>query len=745
MFNLNVLNKKLFPVVLLSIVLIVYSLFFIFKWSRNDTIFVGDTLLSFAVYSYQYSGIERGEHAIWNPLVRAGESEETMYAFQSASPLSSIVTAIFTLCGAKDIIFSFAIYILILILLYALGVYLLMSCWTDNRYAGALASILAIGSSSVFFYAYHLSFIQVLHAIPWILYAVMMYFRKFKFRYLIIFVLACTSAFYAYMFVKGLSYIIMLLVVVAVFYYKQAQTNFYKLRKIPAWHILITGSILFVVSYPVILMYLGFREQLAISRITDVSVTDNYTLIWQDAFRRITTFPLFSLKFWTTLFAGIFIDSAQELRHYVGPLVLPLAAVALFSWRKLAWGIALSGLFIMMLAGNVFPANLLYKLPVFLYIRNAHFLLQFVIFALIILAGFGFDCIIKGKSRKVFLIVCVPMLLISLLMLFFKVNESIHNNTALLILIGSLLIVLLAMICLPLKWFAGVFLGIAAVGMFGGTLLVNHLPLAGATNVSPELMALRQRSDHSLGFRFQRPLDIDKVNWMDSYDTTLGRDEFLSFVTLKDNSFKTLGGSFGISSYPLTKRYFLFTSLPGYEEIMKRKFLFFSKCYLSPEAVDMMEFIHNPNLLLKMVQSGVGMVNQVNSSDVSLGPFRSRDSEDIGVVAAGAEFCVDVKKYNTNSILLDVSVDKKGVLTYTDLWDKGWMVKVDSEFVPLLKVFHTFKGVELSAGRHQIEFLYKNKIITAIVVMNITFVVCFLSLVLNLLCSAWHNRLTNRR
>ena len=77
------------------------------------------------------------------------------------------------------------------------------------------------------------------------------------------------------------------------------------------------------------------------------------------------------------------------------------------------------------------------------------------------------------------------------------------------------------------------------------------------------------------------------------------------------------------------------------------------------------------------------------------------------------------------------------MLTYTDLWDKSWVVKVDGEYAYLIKVFHTFKGVELPPGRHEIEFLYKSKVIVAIIVMNITFVVCVLGLVLYLLNGCW--------
>lgn len=746
---MNVSRKKrhmfrLVPVVLVVVVLASYSLLFVHKWIQEDRIFVGDTLCVFALYSNHYSGLARGEYAIWNPLVQAGKNVVVHQGIQLAAPISNIVAGLSVLSGVKDIVLSYSMYILVHVLLYAIGAYLLIFCWTGNRYAGALACILAVGSSTVFFSPYHVFFVQILHGIPWILYAITMYFRKFQFRYLVIFALAWNSALYSYLFVMGLSYIFMLSVAATIFYHKQALAGFYKLKKIPVWQIFVVGGLLFITICPNVLMFMDFREKLALSRITDISVTDNYTLAWQDVFHRLTG-SIFSVDFWVTLFSGTFTaNPSGAFRHYVGPVALPLVVVALFSLRKAAWCIAMSGLLVSMLAADLFPANLLYELPVFSQIRNGHFLLQFVVFAIIIVAGFGFDYVIRRESKKVFGTVCALMLFASLIMLFFKLNASVHNNAALLILIGSMLVVLLAINYMPLKWFAGAFLCVAAAVMVGGTLLVNHLPMSGGINAPPELMALHHRTDHSLQFRFERPLNIETISVPSVYESHFGLNEFVSLVTLKDNSFKTRGVGIGLASFPVLKSYFLFTSLPGHEEIMKRKFLFFSKCYTSREGSDMMEFMRDPDLLQGMLEGGVGMVDQVNSSDVSLGPFRVSASTDIPAVAEKSGLDVDVRRYNANSILLNVLVDKSGVLTYTDLWDKDWLVKVDGEQVPLLKVFHTFKGVELLPGRHEIEFLYKSKVIVAIIVMNIIFVVCVLGLAIGLLDLAWRDRLAGK-
>ena len=733
---------RLFPIGLIVVALACYSLFFVSKWGQTDRIFVGDTLCTFAAYSYQYSGIARGEYALWNPLVRAGQSEQLVHSLWLANPLSNIIATISILSGVEDIVFSFAIFILVIILFYISGVYFLTLSWTHDHFAGAFAAILAIGSSSVFYAPYHISFVQILHAIPWMLYATTMYLRNLQFRYLIVFTLAYNSAVYSYEVVMGFSYIILLSVPVVCFYHKDILSRFYKVKSIPVWHIFVVIGILLVMSLPNILILFGFNEIVPISRITEISVTDNYNLTWKSDVFRMLIFPTPNLL--VTLFTGIFSASWEQLRLYTGPLALPFVIVALASWRKFVWCIALSGLLMTMLAGDFLPPSLIYKLPGFLLIRNCSFLLHFLVFVIIILAGFGFDYVIRRESRKLLGAVCVFMILASLIVVVFNWDASAHNNAALLMVIGSMLIVLLATNYMPVKWLVGILLSVATISTIVWTLLINQLPMAGAINVTPELLALRQRSDHSLHFRFERPLDIDKIEVPAVYNTTLGRDEYTSYVTLKDNSFRTRGGSFGASSLPISKNYLLFTSLPGYDEMMTNKLLFFSKNYTSGESSDMIAFKKNPDLLQRMLKDSVGMVDQVNSSDVSLGPFRSTTINDIPTAGEEGLLDVEVKRYNANSILLNVLVDKSGVLTYTDLWAKDWVVKVDGRDARLVKVFHTFKGVELSPGRHEIEFLYKSKVIVAIIMMNVVFLVCFVGLAAGLFGVAWRDHYSGK-
>jgi len=735
-------------------VVLVYALLFFHRVVQPDWIFSGDTLNGFARHAYQYSGFARGEYPIWNPLVRGGQSEEIAQVFQLANPISNVVIAICVQMGVQDIVLSYSIYIFAISLLFVVGIYRLVSCWTKNPSAGAFAAILALGSSTVFYNTYHINFLLITYALPWMLYAVTMYTRKFKFKYLIIFALAYSVALYSYQFVMGIACLIMLLIAAMFFYRKEFLANWLIASKIPVWHIFALGGILVFMTLPALLMFLRFNGTfLSISRAVDIKVMDDYTLRYNTSSPIIAFSPLlffFSPRFWVTLFTGVFTGCFEELRQYVGPLTFLFIPIALFprfqlkdnvmqiTFSRRACCIALSALLIMMSGHNMFPFNLLYKLPGFSLIRNTHFFMQFYLVSLIIIAGFGLDELLKSCSKKIFNVTCGVLLFFLLTILFSSRTFSTQNVISLWLPVITTVIILFFANFLPRRVFANCFLCVTALVVLASTFAFGKLPMSGVPNNNPVMLAVRDRSDHALQFCRERPLDIEVINLPDSRND-FGRDEFLSYVTLRDNSYKTKGRLFGQSSLPLFKSYYLFMSLPGHEEVMKNKFLFFKKCYTSSESADMLAFKRDPGLLEMMIKRGIGMSDQLDTEDVSLGSFDPEAVKTIPLEAKENAFEVKVTEYKANSIVMTVSVNHTGLFTYTDLWDDGWMVKVDGKEAPLRKVFHTFKGVELSPGIHEIMFYYRSKTLIALLAMNFFFILCVLGLILYTIWNKKHN------
>lgn len=721
--------------------LLVFTFLFFSKVKNPHWIFTGDTINSLAIYSFHYSGIARGEYPLWNPLVRCGDNGAIFQVTGLANPILNLVTVASVLANNKDIIFSFSLFIYIMIVAYVIGIFLLVSCWVNNRFAGLFASIIALGSSSVFFFTYHISFITILYTMPWMLYALTQYVRSFRFRFLLIFALSFCAFLYSYEFTMGLLYIVTLFIPFLIFYGRRPLKQYNEIfKKIPVWHLLTAGSILLIFSLPLLFALYEYKVKLLpISRIDNINITGQYSLTYDFKFTKIFWFPLTHIKYIITLFMGLIFYGFNELRHYVGPLALPFLVVALFSFRRATWCLALSGLLICMLGGNVFPVNLILQLPGFDSIRNLLFLTQFSFPAIIILAGFGFDSFMKRRTpflKKVFNASMIILVVLSFLSLTFTAKNYSQYNT--IILIFSLLVMLVIFYLgkfLPLNYQASSILVVSAISVIIGYALISHIPvLSGELTDNSALSTLRRRDDNLLKFTVERPDDIQKVNLSDAtlkkWQTDAGQDEYSSFFTLKDNSYKTAAGAFGLSSYPLLKTYYLFLSLPGHELVMRKKFFYFSKFYVSSKPADMMEFKRNQNLFSSLLKGNIGITDESGQvdNDISLGLFNPVLLYKAPVQDRGKDFRVNIKEYKANSLKLNVESQSTGLFTYTDLWDDAWSVKVDGKQALLKKVFWTFKGIILPKGSHEVEFFYKSNICFFILLMNVVFGLTLLTL-----------------
>lgn len=810
------------PVTLLSVMLLIYAVIVFSRLGAPGWMYVGDTLNSFAVYSYHYSGFASGEYPLWNPLVRGGEPHMVQQIIHDlANPIVSITTLFFVIIGVKNIVLAYTVILFSKILLYVIGIYLLVYAWTGNRYASAFASVISIASSTVFFYVYHVSFIVLLHAIPWILFAITMYFRKYEFRYLLLFALSCCAALYSYEVVMGASYLILLLVPAILLYANRLFALPEVLRKIPSWHWAALAGLLFLFALPALAIYWEYGEKiLPISRVSNVSLTDSYDLSYQIKFERIYDENWYYFRFWEILFIG-YMSSVHDLRQFVGPLAMPLVIAAIFSFDRLVWVVALSGFLICAFAANRYPVNYLYELPLFGMIRNSHFFLQFLIFSVIICSALGFHKLATSRSvlmviafstATIYLIftslgllfyfkewvnktenydvldilaaslVCATIIVFllnksssflplkptvkntllvygsALLVVFFasslflKIGTTpinIHNNLVYLISALFMVFLLLSINLFSTEHFAASMLVFGLVSTLTIFAIVNNQPLlTGLMNKDFDLQGLKHKTDPRLKFSYNRPDNIQTMNlaFQKPAETDFGADEYSSYVTLKDNSYKTSLGEFGLASFPILKKTYKFTQLPGYEYVMRKKFFLFRKSYISDNEEDMAEFMRNPGLLAAMIEKGIAISDDISPgySDISLGRFNAESAKNIPGGNDIEEPTVTVDDYKTNSITLTVSAKEPGLFVYTDSWDKNWRAWVDEKPVPVRKAFHTFKGVEISSGKHEVRFVFKSPITTYIIAMNTIFGISLLWLMSeNFLRRRWKPDLTD--
>ena len=65
-----------------------------------------------------------------------------------------------------------------------------------------------------------------------------------------------------------------------------------------------------------------------------------------------------------------------------------------------------------------------------------------------------------------------------------------------------------------------------------------------------------------------------------------------------------------------------------------------------------------------------------------------------------------IRSYEPERVLLEVDSDGPGVVVLTDLHYPGWEVRVDGAPRELLRVNYLFRGVEVGAGPHRVEFRF---------------------------------------
>jgi hypothetical protein len=63
--------------------------------------------------------------------------------------------------------------------------------------------------------------------------------------------------------------------------------------------------------------------------------------------------------------------------------------------------------------------------------------------------------------------------------------------------------------------------------------------------------------------------------------------------------------------------------------------------------------------------------------------------------------------YSRNSVAIDVQASEAGVLVLHDIFYPGWEALVDGERQPVLRANLLFRGVEVPAGRHRVEFQFR--------------------------------------
>jgi hypothetical protein len=79
---------------------------------------------------------------------------------------------------------------------------------------------------------------------------------------------------------------------------------------------------------------------------------------------------------------------------------------------------------------------------------------------------------------------------------------------------------------------------------------------------------------------------------------------------------------------------------------------------------------------------------------------------DDGAAPASGKSAVRIERYGRNAVRIHVETDRPGVVVLHDLEYPGWEAFVDGERRPILRTNLLFRGVEVPAGRHVVEFRF---------------------------------------
>ncbi len=86
---------------------------------------------------------------------------------------------------------------------------------------------------------------------------------------------------------------------------------------------------------------------------------------------------------------------------------------------------------------------------------------------------------------------------------------------------------------------------------------------------------------------------------------------------------------------------------------------------------------------------------------------------------------VQIKKYEANSLDLEVETEKPGLLWMSEIWYPAWKAYVDNKPVKVLRADYSFRAIEIPEGNHKVTFKYESK----------TFKLGFISFLLTILAS----------
>ncbi|MDI6781922.1 MAG: YfhO family protein [bacterium] len=112
--------------------------------------------------------------------------------------------------------------------------------------------------------------------------------------------------------------------------------------------------------------------------------------------------------------------------------------------------------------------------------------------------------------------------------------------------------------------------------------------------------------------------------------------------------------------------------------------------------------LHKPRDVLKRLAEG------------SFDPLRSVIIEEkpslvFKNMPANTKDTLKILKYSLNEVIIQAELEQPGILVLTDSWNSDWQAYIDDKKARIHIADYVFRAIELTAGKHQIRFVYQPK------------------------------------
>ncbi len=148
------------------------------------------------------------------------------------------------------------------------------------------------------------------------------------------------------------------------------------------------------------------------------------------------------------------------------------------------------------------------------------------------------------------------------------------------------------------------------------------------------------------------------------------------------------------------KKYYHLSRVKDFDKLMKYKLHFF-RYYTVPNnpsaIIDFESYLKKSILLLEDD-------SKVKFRNTKLAPSVIENTNYTEMVLPPSVFLL---KKSANTFSFDIDIREDVFMLYTDLYHKGFTATIDGKEVSILKGFGIFKAIELSKGRHVVEFKFK--------------------------------------